>query len=1149
MVVDQLNPRRSSRSRDGAKLVQYDQYIDTQIGRTRRMIKVVDVAAALILLATGAIAFLLVAALVEHWLVPGGFGTAGRFVLFAFFVGGAGYLLYRRLGPLLLRSINPVYAAQTIEQNSPSLKNSLLNLLLFRRHRAEVPAAVYETLEEEAAERLSRVPVDSAVDRTHLIRLGYVLLVVFTLAALYTMFSPKDPLIAAGRVLMPWAEIAPASRVTILDVEPGSTSVAQGEVVEVSAEVRGKTDDEAVLLRYTTDNEQAVDKAIAMGQTGSGRRFECRLPDNSQPGGNVGIAQDVRYWIEAGDARSPPYVITVVTAPTIIVQRVDYDYPAYTGYVDRHVDGLGDVRAIEGTRVTIHALANGPIDEAFVDFEADGRRDVSMEVDGTRARATFPLALRDDRTTPQHTSYVVRFTNSDGRRNRDPVQHTIDVLPDYRPEVELLAPQEELRDVRLDEPVTIEVEARDPDFALGEVRLQGEASGRTVVDEPLLDQEHTGRFAGQFRFTPSQHGLHVGETLEYWAMAGDNRAPDANVALSRRQKLRITSPERAPQPNADQPAQRQPNQPPGEDQQPENQRSEDQGTEGDASSAAGDEGEQQPAQDQREGNQGGEGQSGRDNGRDESQSQDRPGGLGGARGTGRESGDSQPTGEGGQPAEPTEGDAGRENRGNGASSRSGNGRQREPSEEQAPVSPDGDNDAEAFERIGRFLRERGELDDQDQKQSRPQDGESASEEQRSQDGESTAADGDQRKPDGDGRSAEDREAGSRDKTEPHEQPGPAQESDGEGPGAETTPGEPDQAAEQATDQRDKSDSPGGQQTTSKGPPGAGDQPTEDQGAPDAQPGMKPSDKWQQRPSDGPKSDDQEPPMTGQGKRESDSQGDQGGDQTGGGEEGGGQEAPREGTGSAGQNQSADEGTGESSERGAGRDSPDAGRNATAKDQTGESGCQETGQGSQRREGRGDQAGDQPPGREGQGDELVSREAQPSARPQDGEMGDQGSESSGTPSGGGGLPGQGLQEPQSVGGEAPDADEANLDYARKQTDLVLERLSELLKRKDVDQEMLDRLGWTEDELRQFIERWERLKAAARGDDPAADTARRELDDSLRSLGLRRGPLGQNKWKADELRDLREGYRGPVPLEYQERLRAYNEGISRARQEGE
>jgi hypothetical protein len=50
-------------------------------------------------------------------------------------------------------------------------------------------------------------------------------------------------------------------------------------------------------------------------------------------------------------------------------------------------------------------------------------------------------------------------------------------------------------------------------------------------------------------------------------------------------------------------------------------------------------------------------------------------------------------------------------------------------------------------------------------------------------------------------------------------------------------------------------------------------------------------------------------------------------------------------------------------------------------------------------------------------------------------------------------------------------------------------------------------------------------------------------------LRRGPLQQAATPDDDVRDLRQGYRGSVPLEYQERLRAYNQGVSRARPDGE
>ena len=100
-----------------------------------------------------------------------------------------------------------------------------------------------------------------------------------------------------------------------------------------------------------------------------------------------------------------------------------------------------------------------------------------------------------------------------------------------------------------------------------------------------------------------------------------------------------------------------------------------------------------------------------------------------------------------------------------------------------------------------------------------------------------------------------------------------------------------------------------------------------------------------------------------------------------------------------------------------------------------------------------------------------------------------------------------------------------------------------------QRLLDKLGWTEADMKRFVERWQQLKAAAGDNNPDANEAQRELDDALRSLGLRRGELQQVKTSDDQNRNLRQGYRGAVPLEYQERLRAYNQGVSRARQSDE
>ncbi len=1194
MSVDELQPRRPPRPPGDAKLVRYDAYIDKQIRTTSRAVKAVDFATAIVLLAAGVLAFLLTAAVVEHWLLPGGFNFVVRCVLFGLLVCGAGYFAYRRLWPLCVWAINPVYAAQTIEHGSPSLKNSLINLLLFRQRRSDVSDAVYQTLEEQAAQRLTRVPVDSAVDRSQLIRFGYVLLAVVAAGALYKVFSPKDPLIAAERLLLPWADIVPASRVSITGVEPGRVTITRGEFLDVSAEVLGIDESDPVLLRFTTADGRAVDKPITMKPSNAGLRFVGRLPDSTEESGSTGVAQNLTYRIEAGDARTLDYPVTVIAAPAILVERVDFDYPQYTGYPDRSVEASRDVpdpghiRAIEGTRVTIHARANGPIDTADVDFDADGRRDLRMSTDGQRAKAAFELALRDDRQTPKHLSYVLRLTNDEGRTNRDPVKHPIEVVPDYSPEVAILSPPEKSLNVRLDDTIVIEIEARDPDFALSGVRLRGEAPGRPKFDVPLLEKEHAGKFTGRYRFTPRGHNLQVGDVVQYWAAADDIRAPKSNSTATEKRIFRIMSPDPAGQPPPDRIAQRDQRQQPGGGQQGQQGQQQEggQGQQGSEGNQGGENSKPQKSKDRQgqSGQSGGEGESASGDGKadgkngagdDAPQSQEQNGEQN-QQGSGEQKSDGKQTGAGAAGGESSQQDSqpggARPDQGQSSQGAGGNQRNAAPSESK-PVSPEGDDDGSAFERIREHMQRRGEM----------KDGESASADGKpKQSGDSTSGgdqkqEGTERSPTGDthesfSRDAQ-RSANKGDPKQEQKQNGQSTQADsaedntprtddqGEGTGADTrqddVPGQDKPPAETG----EKTKSPGGQQTSTKGPSGAGEQPGENQGVPDSKEGMKPADKRQQSPSQESTSDDKEPPAPGEGKRESDSQGEMGGDRPGGGEEGGGQKANRDGTGSAGQNQSADEGAGESSEKGTGNNSPNAGQDATADRRTGQPGSDKSGPGSKQQDGKGNQPGGKSRGEEGpalsgekpqEGDQRGKENKPGESASADGKQNQDGSKptgGTGAPTGSGGDTGTSGGPPPAADGTAPDGDAANLEYARRQTDLVLEKLADQLNRKRVDERMLKELGWSEDDLRAFVERWQRRKDAARNADPAADAARRELDDALRSLGLRRGTLRQNKATEDRQRDLREGYRGPVPLEYQERLRAYNQGISRARQEGE
>ncbi|HEX5470249.1 MAG TPA: hypothetical protein VFW73_00090, partial [Lacipirellulaceae bacterium] len=900
MSSDKTSTRPSRPRSNDAQLVRCEEYIDAKIQSTRRTVKLVDLATALIALITGVVAFLTVVAVADNWIVPEGFSVAARTVLFAVLVGGFGYFVYRRFWPLLVQSINPVYAARTIEQSSPLLKNGLINLLLFRQRRSDISDSVYRTLEEQAAQGLTRVPIETAVDRSLLIRLGYVMVAVVALAGLYKVLSPKDPFVAAERVLLPWADIVPASRVSITEIKPASATVSRGEFVDVSAEVHGIGDNDQVVLRYSTEDGQIVGKAIPMKPAGDGLRFVCRLGDEASGTEQIGLTRNLTYWLEAGDARTLHYSITVVDAPVILVDRVDYHYPAYTGYVDRSVDGLGDIRAIEGTRVTIQARANGPIRQADVDFDADGRPDVRMTSTGEKASATFELALREDRQTPRHASYVLRFTNEDGRMNRDPVKHAINVERDYDPEVSIVLPKEKSINVRLDQTLPIDVEALDPDFALSAVRLRGEVAGREVLDEALLKGERRGKYTTRYSFVPNVHGLHVGDVMQYWVEAADNRTPKPDVSVTEHKLMQIGSPNPA-QPPANQVAKNDRQQPqPGAGQQNRQQAQQNQKDQGNSAGQNGaaekhdssDSAKQQPGNNQgqadkekgrqgegEKGRQGENGGSGSANANGKSDGKSSQGNVaknsqgGEAKGDKSQAG-SKENGEGGQQSksEQAKPDQSKSNgQPNGAGStgtsssndrgqsngarpdqregtQSANGKQQKstnqtkPAGEKSPVSSEGDNDGEAFERIRQHLERNGQLkgnnkqrrDAQqngeqkqpgDQQQGEGEKGRTADSDQAKQqagnekrqaDGKDNRANGQKATPDGNSGRKQRHDAG-------ESQSSDKQAKDGaDGQGAKTRSDDLNQKQQSTSDQHAQDKSPGGEQTASKGPAGGGD---------------------------------------------------------------------------------------------------------------------------------------------------------------------------------------------------------------------------------------------------------------------------------------------------------------------------------------
>src|SRR5947208_3465340 len=142
------------------KLLDYEQYIEHQIHRTRARIKVTDVLTACLILATAALALLFVEVVLDHLLgLPLWFR---RIVLYSGVIGGGFFAAVRVVRPLISR-VNAFYAAKTIEEAHPAFKNSLISYLDFQKHPDDFSRSFLSAVEAKAVKDLTKVEIDTVV--------------------------------------------------------------------------------------------------------------------------------------------------------------------------------------------------------------------------------------------------------------------------------------------------------------------------------------------------------------------------------------------------------------------------------------------------------------------------------------------------------------------------------------------------------------------------------------------------------------------------------------------------------------------------------------------------------------------------------------------------------------------------------------------------------------------------------------------------------------------------------------------------------------------------------------------------------------------------------------------------------------------------
>ncbi len=305
--------------------VDFDEYIDFQLQKTRGNIKTTDILTAFAFVAVFVLAYLLLFVIGDHWLFEDGFSQTTRIVLLSL-VGfvSAGWLAWKVLFPYL-RQVNALFAAKLIERSQPELRSTLLNLIDARSHGKELSPTILKAMEKRAALSMSQTNVDEAVDRRPLMWASYAVLGLVVLFSLYTLLTPKKVSASIWRALFPVSAVEAPKQTVIENVTPGDVDIIPGTRLEVLADISGDVP-EKVILNYSTADREFVDEPIEMREDPDmPKRYRAQIIGTN----GEGIQQSLNYSIQAGDDRSARYTVTVLQPPSVEIQELHFSYPAY----------------------------------------------------------------------------------------------------------------------------------------------------------------------------------------------------------------------------------------------------------------------------------------------------------------------------------------------------------------------------------------------------------------------------------------------------------------------------------------------------------------------------------------------------------------------------------------------------------------------------------------------------------------------------------------------------------------------------------------------------------------------------------------------------------------------------------------------------
>ena len=333
--------------------------------------------------------------------------------------------------------------------------------------------------------------------------------VLLTVASLLTV--PGVFRAVLPRFLHPGSDYPPFTLLNFeVQIDPEKIYHSKPAVITAVLSGMSTLPDQANAVFVELDNSKR--KSLPMMRSASGE-FVLRIDRTERSG---------QFYIDTPAGRSGRYKLTVHPVPRFELVQLKYEYPAYTHWpASRTVLGKdNNLRAIEGTRLTITVSSNLPLSEGKMVLTGSNQDQEHTEV-LLEPTDEDPLQVRGSFQISRSCSYEISLRSAQGVPGDQNLHGTVTSVPDAHPQVEFLEPDQVVV-APVNWKVPVEIAAQD-DVGVERILIFRAINGWSPNSVELEKKESGPSYAqSKYIFDLPLLGVRPGDVISYYASAYDN---------------------------------------------------------------------------------------------------------------------------------------------------------------------------------------------------------------------------------------------------------------------------------------------------------------------------------------------------------------------------------------------------------------------------------------------------------------------------------------------------------------------------------------------------------------------------------------------------------------------------------------------------